>query len=1430
MDGILGSDSIQAGSSPQLYRGHINAGGSSFAGSNGEAIAEQIVLRWSSTGAADVAFFHVHRENEFTNAPFLISVLPVESYTFSGSRGTVAGQSQQGASTIHEMEDDSAVHIELPFTFPFFGFNRSSVWILDNGLLAFGATASDQPSSKTQVGASFVAATVAPLWTDLRPDLDGAIISSTISAEALMVRWRAPAAVSKSICSGETVWDSPIGSVHSGPINEPYEASRDCSAILRAPTGYIVKFILTHLDSNSQTDFLYLHDGEDISHPTLAENSCCNPGQSSWCNHHYEHPWILGNANPNHGPAYRLSCGDVPPTYCGLSGRLDNYGDSHIIYSSGRDMLVRWRTDCHAAWHGGPLFGFAANWEMVRDRTEPSSTPLAQTLPREDVQATIRSNGSIEFDYFSLRVDSNATEVWTGVSNNFDDRPMEIPQSRLFEASPAVEGTAATTSFQIRSSVAGHYHETTFNVSTTRNHGTSAVSAAGVHTGLAAISVCQSDGSVFDVREGVVTSGAGPYENDLHCGVHLRGEGTFLIQLKDFATEQGYDFVTIFDGSNSGSPELAQLSGDLSDLPDTVESTGPNVYISFVTDVSVTAAGFTLEIDSIATHPWTPSDVAIHIPTHGSWLNVTYTPQNAHCFESSAKLLSTQCCADSTRSCSTARVVALNMRGLGLRGTIAPEIGMLRALTEVDISENFIAGELPTELKNLHQLRSLRLEHNQLQLPLDPAGTAELGSILNGFADLRTLQLSTSLEVADLSKTLITPVPPVQCAVGDACSFKIITRTASGDAISRGGQRIVVQLESSTFAHVSEASFECDDEKDGTYTCAVPGPWLTTKGLFEFTLAANAAPIVPMRAITNINTGAVTASESYPLLAISMAPIACSDVRARPNEHGSACVCAEGFVERQDEDGRLRCDSCGRGQQPTIDRVRCEQCAYGTYSAVGRACLPCPPGESPNSVTGAYLCSRCSEFATSPSGTNCKSCPAGQVANEARTQCVCPVGTYNATEFGGNRLQCVEQDLTHGTIAADSVCVPCDGLDCVASCTDEVRVRNGWAFTDPDSSPSHIFRCPIQPACVHADGHLCQPGHRGILCAVCERGFGKVGDECQLCSDAGRSHFIVVMVAAVVVLVLCPGLYIWRERRNENKAMAARAGQSIDNPLSGDLTSELTPGLRAAPTWRYRIGLWFRALYQPIRILVGYGQVVTQIGPVLHFDFPPGILQVFSMLSPLAVDLQSILQLDCILDASFYRIWVIRVFLIPVAMVAVVLLRYLYQSRRDDQEQSDSKANLKSDLFVVVFLIYPGICNRAFSMFNCRVLDSHLHVLVADYDISCDSAVHGVFQLVAGIVVVFFSLGVPVTTVVLMLSRIAEYEDNSESDRFVARRVADELKISDSVASDAIRDVSTGREYSFLVNAFNPRFFYWEGVDMVSLAAKFSTLHKLSPS
>ena len=61
----------------------------------------------------------------------------------------------------------------------------------------------------------------------------------------------------------------------------------------------------------------------------------------------------------------------------------------------------------------------------------------------------------------------------------------------------------------------------------------------------------------------------------------------------------------------------------------------------------------------------------------------------------------------------------------------------------------------------------------------------------------------------------------------------------------------------------------------------------------------------------------------------------------------------------------------------------------------------------------------------------------------------------------------------------------------------------------------------------------------------------------------------------------------------------------------------------------------------------------------------------------------------------------------------------------------------------VLFSRQPGVCNQAFSMFNCRDLDGGLSVLHKDYSIKCSTDQHAAFELIAAAYVVCVSLGIP---------------------------------------------------------------------------------------
>ena len=113
------------------------------------------------------------------------------------------------------------------------------------------------------------------------------------------------------------------------------------------------------------------------------------------------------------------------------------------------------------------------------------------------------------------------------------------------------------------------------------------------------------------------------------------------------------------------------------------------------------------------------------------------------------------------------RVISLDLRENGLRGSIAAELGSLSKLNSLNLSGNELSGSIPSELGNLSTLVWLDLAGNGLSGSLPPM----LGSLTNLFVlDLARNQLSgsipaslgafTDLTVLDLARNQLSgPIP-----------------------------------------------------------------------------------------------------------------------------------------------------------------------------------------------------------------------------------------------------------------------------------------------------------------------------------------------------------------------------------------------------------------------------------------------------------------------------------------------------------------------------------------------------------------------------------------------------------------------------------------------------------------------------------------------
>ena len=671
-----------------------------------------------------------------------------------------------------------------------------------------------------------------------------------------------------------------------------------------------------------------------------------------------------------------------------------------------------------------------------------------------------------------------------------------------------------------------------------------------------------------------------------------------------------------------------------------------------------------------------------------------------------------------------------------------------------------------------------------------------------------------SNEKEDLQKSVITPAPPLDCQVGVECQFVLSTRTRLGLLLPHGGLTVAVRP-----AH-SDAQTECLDNFDGTYLCAFSSGSITVKGEFDFVVSADDEEFEPIRQVVDPSTGSTSTVATYSSLSTVVSPISCTGDHSHPDETGGICVCEELFYRRAFGDSQWACERCDRGQEPSASQSTCQSCNFGKYSPDGERCEVCEPGTAPNKQVSADSCQECDEVSVSIQGVACNRCSPDEESDSSRTKCVCPANRYNSSKMGGRVVRCLSQGLRGDDQAATSECVPCGDLECVACGAGELVVRTEYSVAQIDQ-PWLVFKCPFEGACQNTGEQRCKIGHTGLLCAVCEDGYSLDRDDCVECSATNSNPYAAgALVGAASVVAAA--IYLWYRRGCGPEGNAEPLQGLIANPLqvfngSGvNLRGSASSGsgkAAAAMMQKKTTDLYtlLRVVYQPGRIIVGYIQVVTQIGPVLDLEFPRYIRALLEALKPFMIDLQSILQLDCLSGGllNFYATWILRVFVIPAAMLGIVGLQYCYERRRVGH--GTAAGIFKANAFVVVFLCYPGVCNQAFGMFNCREVGVDLSVLVKDYSVHCSTEKHTTFQVIAGLYIAVVAFGIPLRMARLMFKRMREYGGGSASDKFVARRAGDELKLDDQVAADAIRDCNTGREYSFLVNAFKPRYYFWEG-------------------
>ena len=509
-----------------------------------------------------------------------------------------------------------------------------------------------------------------------------------------------------------------------------------------------------------------------------------------------------------------------------------------------------------------------------------------------------------------------------------------------------------------------------------------------------------------------------------------------------------------------------------------------------------------------------------------------------------------------------------------------------------------------------------------------------------------------------------------------------------------------------------------------------------------------------------------------------------------------------------EDTGPPTCGICPAGFVPTKTRDDCEECAPGKVANIGDATCEFCDALTENANQESF---RESQLQQRPSGWKDSG-----TSDQTASSCVCMEGYYNQTK---QKFTCYESDFkTKGnTLGEDAAtCQPCgDCLTCYRGVA-VIKPIYTVVFSNPEEgaqSQIDIFRCAgggngcntvkdlyALPAgcktCANPTLGLeegCLANYTGHMCSVCKDKFEPKTlngvERCLPCPPQDGSSFKVLAGFIVVAFVM------WIGRKSIKKFLYARLGEN-------DLVAE-----RRLKTFKATL----RSSWQPVRILVSYAQVTSQLGPVLDIPYPPMFQSLTIWLKDSLEVLDVFASAKCLGLDTFHYKYFMQVLALPTMLVLAAYVVFLLQQHTGS---ADAGKNFKGSCFFIAFFCYPKMCNFSFATFICRKVTEETSILIADDRMLCEDPAHVLFKYGSIAIIVLVAAGVPIATAIFLRRDAMSRKDRGVSDT-LRREVAAQWQVSLDEAEIAVNDTRLGSPYGFLVDAYKPRFYYAESLDMI---------------
>ena len=320
----------------------------------------------------------------------------------------------------------------------------------------------------------------------------------------------------------------------------------------------------------------------------------------------------------------------------------------------------------------------------------------------------------------------------------------------------------------------------------------------------------------------------------------------------------------------------------------------------------------------------------------------------------------------------------------------------------------------------------------------------------------------------------------------------------------------------------------------------------------------------------------------------------------------------------------------------------------------------------------------------------------------------------------GCEIECTNCVFSEGTVEPICSIVLDHSMSIGGQTTlEDISIEDGfWRAT---TTSKEILQCHNEDAClggVTGSEGYCEVGYEGPYCGICSEGYSEsLSFSCRKCSeDSSDAIFTSLIVSFVGLGSIC----------------------ILVSYLTSSDISESNKGL---------IGLLKKYVpLQSLKILVVTWQILTQFSAVANVTYPDIYQKFLDGLDIFNFDFSWILSAGCVMDIDFHD-KLLMVTITPIVSLAFLACTYTaasWKNRENYEVLVKIQDRHVSMVLLLTFLVYSNVSSVLFKAFSCEHLDDGKYYVRSDYSIQCDSSKHVGFQVYAGVMIVVYTIGIPV--------------------------------------------------------------------------------------